>query len=60
MTDDELLAEIRECDGYEMHIEHPDFAVAKELQKEGLVTIGAPRGPDRMWVRLELAEEGQA
>ena len=54
MSDDELLAAIRECDGLEMHVDDPDFAVAQSVEKEGLITIGAPRGPDRKWVRLEL------
>jgi hypothetical protein len=57
MTDDELLAAIHECDGYEMHTDDPDYTVAKALEAEGAIRIGAARGPDRKWVRLETKSD---
>lgn len=52
----ELLEGISMCDGYE--VPRLLWPIAEVLEKEGIITLGGARGPNRDWRRAELVDNG--
>lgn len=51
---DALMKYIWACEGVEVHKD--EWPIAEELEKDGLITLGPRRGPDREWRRAEPVE----
>lgn len=53
-----ILVSIDRTDGAEIPYADGDDELAA-LEKQGLIHIGAGRGPDRCWHRVTLTDEGK-
>jgi hypothetical protein len=51
LTDEErqALKNVRECDGYEVHVD--DWPFFEKLAAKGLIILGGARGPGKYWRR---------
>ena len=51
----EMLREVRECNGAEIH--RDEWPIAEALASHGKIFLGSPRGPGGNWKRAGLTAE---